>query len=160
MRSGVRAGSDLARVGIYKEANLDPLFLEPSYALLNPVSPSKHIEPAFRGQLLAPLGNEASVVGMKLFGFAEHFIGYRHLQIELDTESVPQLFDIPLLNMAAVLPQMHGNSIRASLFRQESSFHRVGNPRLPRLSHGGNMIHIDAETYHIVSMIPDRVRPC
>jgi hypothetical protein len=54
--------------------------------------------------------------------------------------------------MASILAQMHRNQIGPAQFRFHSGPNRIWLMALPSLAHRGNMIYIDSEFYHFLSL--------
>jgi hypothetical protein len=53
--------------------------------------------------------------------------------------------DIPVLNVATVFPQVHGNAVGPGQFRQHRCRHRIGFYGMTGLAQGGNVVNVDSQ---------------
>ncbi len=144
---------DLLRFGINKKVHVYPRLLQASDRVLHSAPVTHDVQATFGGELLPPLRDQADVVGSNPLGKLQHLRGYRHLQVEIDRQSLTQSFNVPLLNVASVFPQVNRDAIGSTLFRKEGGLHRIGNINQPRLAHGGYMVDVDSKTHHSQSYI-------
>ena len=97
-------------------------------------------------------------LGLDSAGDPDHLIGRRHFQIQLDVRQLAQMAHIGVLDMAPVLTQMYGNSIRTAQVGFHRRPNRIGFVGLSRLADCGDVVDIYAEFDHFKSRI--RVRVC
>jgi hypothetical protein len=64
---------------------------------------------------------------------------------------------VAFLDVAPVLAKVHGDSIGASRFRQQSGFDRIRDVHPPRLAHGCDMVHIHSEANQSFTPISVRI---
>ena len=95
-----------------------------------------------------PSGTSMRHLGLELAGDADHFVGRRHLQVELDVRQLAQPAHVLVLDVAPVLAQVHGDAVGAAEVRLDRRPHRVGLVRAPRLAHGGDVVDVDAKLDH------------
>ena len=107
-----------------------------------------HIQAAFGGHLLAFLRHQGHHVGPDPQGDCLHLGGGGHLQIEAAAQGGPQHLHIPVLDVAPVLPQVHGDAVGAAQFRQQGIGHRVRFQGAAGLAHVGDVIDVHAEAGH------------
>ena len=103
---------------------------------------SLDIQPPFGGQFRATLGDQATGLGRELHSKRQHLGGHRHLQIKPRLHQRAQQPHVPLLDMAPILAQMHGDAVRASLLRQQGGLYRIGIARVARLPQGCHMVDV------------------
>ena len=94
---------------------------------------------------MATFRYEHGHLGLQFTGDADHLVGGRHLEVELDLGKFAQLLHIRILDVAAILAQVHGDAIGTT----EVGFHRgpcgIGLPGTARLAQGGHVVDVDAE---------------
>src|SRR5439155_26379157 len=108
----------------------------------------RDIETTLGGELLAPLGHEAGVLGANAEREGHHRVGHRHLEVQLDAQPAAELLHVPLLDVAPVLAQVHGDAVRArglGVQRRRDGVRVVDPARLPE---GGDVVDVDAEAEH------------
>ena len=66
-------------------------------------------------------------------------------QIELDVRQFAQPTHVLILNVTAILTQMHGDAISPTQMRLDRSPDRIGFMGTARLSHRGDMIDVDPQ---------------
>jgi hypothetical protein len=103
------------------------------------------IESALGRALLTTLGNDAASMRPKLAGDADHFRRRRHFEIERLGEALFQPLHIVIDNVAAILAQMRGDAVGAGGNGKLGGLDRIGMPSAARISHGRDMVDIDAE---------------
>ena len=82
-----------------------------------------HVEPPFRRQLLATFGNECHLVGPHFEGDRDHLRIDGQFEVEPDLHGLPEEAKVAVLDMPAVLPEMHGDPVGAAELSQD------GRPR-------------------------------
>ena len=113
------------------------------------------VEAALGGDLLAALGHQHRHLGPDAAGDADHLVGGRHLEVELDVGELAQPPHVLVLDVAAVLAQVHGDAVGAAQVRLDRGPHRVGLVGAPRLADGGDVVDVDAQLDHR-SPVPSR----
>ena len=81
-------------------------------------------------------------------GDADHLVGGRHLEVELDVRELAQAAHVLVLDVAPVLAQVHGDAVGAAQVRLDRRPDRVGLVGAPRLAHGRDVVDVDAELDH------------
>ena len=82
-----------------------------------------------------PSGTSIAISGLDARGDADHLVGRRHLEVELDVGELAQAAHVLVLDVAAVLAQVHGDAVGAAEMRLDRRPHRVGLVGAPRLAH-------------------------
>ena len=108
----------------------------------------RDVKPTFGGDLLPTFRNQRHHVGPDTQRNSEHLSRRRHLKIEAGTNGLTQQFDVPILDMATVFPQMHRDAVSPAELGKHGHGNRIGFNRSARLTHIGDVIDIDAETGH------------
>ena len=109
------------------------------------------IEPTFGRDFGAPLGHEHRHFRAQLARDADHLVGGRHLEIQLDMHEVAQTPHVLVLDVSAILAQVHGDAIRTAEVSLDGRPHRVGLVRAPCLPQRCNVVDVDAELDHGLS---------
>jgi hypothetical protein len=103
------------------------------------------VEAAFGGALLPPLGHDAGGMRAHLAGDAtisgvaaiSKLSGFADALLEPD--------DIVVDDVAAILAQMRGDAVGAGRNRDLGGLDRIGMPPSPRVTHGRDVVDVDAE---------------
>jgi hypothetical protein len=97
-----------------------------------------------------PSGTSMAISGFSAQAMADHLVGGGHLEVELDLGEFAQAAHVAIvLDVAAVLAQMHGDAVGAAEVGFHGGPHRVGFvPGAARLAHGGDVVDVDAEFDH------------
>ena len=106
------------------------------------------VEPTFGGDLVATFGHQHGHLGFEGNGDVDHLGGGSHLQVQLDLRLVAQPAHVSVLDVAAILAQMHGDAIGAPQVRLDGSPDGIGFIGTPRLADGGDVVDVDAEFDH------------
>ncbi len=107
------------------------------------------IEAAFRGPLLALLGNDAGGVRPVAQGDVDHLLRCRHLEVERHLEFAHQPVDVGIDDVASIFAQMGGNAVGAGRLGDTCRAQRIGQMPAAGITHGGDVIDVDAETQGI-----------
>jgi hypothetical protein len=99
-----------------------------------------------RRSLLAPFGYQRNLVGAQTFGYVEHLLGERHLEIEDRSHLAGQTDHIFVLYMPAVLAQVRGDPLGARVLAERCRGYRIRFIGAPRLAQRRHMIDVDIET--------------
>ena len=103
------------------------------------------VEPAFGGQLLAPLRHQAHRMRFGRERNPQHVVGRRHLEIQRLGDFGLQPRHVLVADVAAVFAQMRGDAVGAGLDRGKCGAHGIGTRAGPRIAQGGDVIDIDAK---------------
>ena len=107
------------------------------------------VEAALGRDLVAALRAPASPSRARMRqAIADHLVGRRHLEVELDVRQLAQPAHVLVLDVAPVLAQVHGDAVGAAEVRLDRRPHRVGLVGAPRLADGGDVVDVDAELDH------------
>src|SRR5262245_20149170 len=136
---------DLARLGGDEQRNADAGVLQPGDHRHERVVLTGHVEAAFRGPLLAPLGYKAGGVRGGLHRDPHHLLGRRHFEVERLCDLGLEARDVVVANVAAVLAQMRGDAVGAGRDRDLRRTHGVRVPTAARVADGRDVIDVGAE---------------
>ena len=78
-------------------------------------------------------------------GDFQHLLGRGHLQIQRQIGRILNTADVRIADMAAVFAQMCGDAIAADTRYDFRRAHRIGMLAAARVTHGRDMIDIDAK---------------
>ncbi len=132
------------RFGIDEEAHPRAGFLQPADRLPQPRSRSAEVEPAFGGDFLAPLRHDGGLVGPEPAGEGQHVRAGRQLEIE-HADRRREALDVRILDVATVLPQVHGDAVRAGGLGEPRGLERVGLVGAAGLPDGRDVVDVDVE---------------
>src|SRR5439155_1870113 len=125
-RTDARRGFDLPQVGVDEHAGYDAGIGQILHRPLEGRFVRGDIEPAFGGDFLAALGYQPGHFRFERAGDAQHFVGGCHFQVELDVDEIAQAAHVVVLDVAAVLAQVHGDAVGAAEMRLHRSPYRIG----------------------------------
>ena len=80
-----------------------------------------------------------------LAGDADHLRRRRHFEIERLGDALLEADDVIVDDVTAILPQMRGDAVGAGRNGDLGGLDRIGMPPAARISHGGDVIDVDAE---------------
>ncbi len=103
------------------------------------------IEPTFGSALGPPLRNNAGRVGADFAGDRDHLGRRRHFEIERLVDAGLQPHDVVVEDMAAILAQMRRDAVGPGRDRDCRRPHRIRMPPAARITHGGDVVDVDAE---------------
>ena len=106
------------------------------------------VEPALGRDLLAPLGHQHRHLRLERAGDADHLVGRRHFEVELDLRQRAQPAHVLVLDVPAVFAQVHGDAVGAAQVRFDRRPDRVGLVGAPRLAQRRDVVDVDAELDH------------
>ena len=119
------------------------------------------IESAFGRHFVAVFRNEAGVVGFDLQCDGNDFGRVAHFEVQLGLKRLLEPEDVAVLYVASVFAEMGGYSFGAGFLGDERGFNRIGLDqnavrvtRVARLTQGGCVVDIDAETERHVQALP------
>ena len=87
----------------------------------------RDVEPAFRGDLLAPFGDERDLMRAKPLGDGEHLRGARHLEVEDRRDRCGDRVDVGVLDVAAILAQMRRDAVGAGALAERHGASGTGS---------------------------------
>ena len=99
---------------------------------------SRHVQAALGRDLFAPLGHEGDLVGAQAARDPDHFRGARHFEVEDGPDCSLQPPYVVVLDVAAVLAQVRGNAVGASVLafdRRENGIRFDGATCLAKRRH-------------------------
>ena len=111
---------------------------------------SGHVETALGREFLAFLGNEAHVARTDTLRDRDHLVGHGHLEIHMRAHDLVDFIEIVILDMPAILAQVHGNAIGAGVLGNVRSLGRTRVARAARLPQRRDVIDIHAEIDRII----------
>ena len=112
--------------------------------------PARHVEAALGRDLLPALGHEHRHLGTEPARDVDHRGRGRHLEVELDVRELAQAPHVLVLDVAAVLAQVHRDAVRAAQVRLDRRPHRVRLVGAPRLADRRDVVDVDAQLDHSV----------
>ena len=107
-----------------------------------------NVQSTFGGHLMPPFGDQHGHFRLDAAGEGDHLLGGGHFEIELDLRALLQPADVSILNMPAILAQMHGNPVGAPQMGFNSRPQRIRFISAPCLADGGDVVDIDPEFDH------------
>ena len=138
-------GFDLAKLGgdeqRYANAGIDKLRDRGRQQIVL----GNDVEPALGGALGALLWNEARGVRLRLERNCQHLGRRRHLEIERRELGSHEPSNIVVGDVTAILAQMGGDVVGASLDRELGSTQGIGVAPSPRIAERRHVIDVDAE---------------
>ena len=108
--AGLACGHDLRRVGVDEQAGLDVALKQRGQKDLQLALAANAVEPALGGELLAFFGHKAHAVRADGQGDLLHLAGGGHFQVQLGVHGAAQNLHIAVLNVPAVLAQVHDDA--------------------------------------------------
>ncbi|OQA28054.1 MAG: hypothetical protein BWY59_00878 [Verrucomicrobia bacterium ADurb.Bin345] len=157
--AGFRAGVDLFGVGVDKHADPDAGILEPGRHLGEAAHLPGHVESTFGGDLLAVFGHEADGLRADTVGNADDLVDGGHLQIEARLQHLFQQVHVAVLNVASVLPEVHGDLMGACQFAQFGGGNQVGLHAFPCFPQRSHVVDVDSQLDHGDSLCPTARQP-
>ena len=147
-RTGLLCRVDLLAVCIDEQRHAHAHGIQPGAGVLDAPKLRDDIEPAFGGELLAPLRHQAYVVRTDLDGDADHLPGHRCLQVHARAQLRPDFHDVALLDMPPVFAQMQGDRVGARLLRKQRRPDRIRIGRAAHLTQRGHVVDVHPEFDH------------
>jgi hypothetical protein len=144
-RAAAACRVELARVGIDEQRYLHAGHGELRDGLPDTAFLTHHVEAAFGGQLRAPLGYKATVRRPQARGDADHLVRDRHFEVQTARQAFAQRPHVGVLDVPAVLAQVHGDEIGAARQRLEGSIDGRRIRGVARLAQRRDVVDVDAE---------------
>ena len=142
---------DLIRVGIDEQGYPHAGIRQPDTAGGDFFKSADHVQTAFGGQLLTPLGNQAAVLRAQAAGKRHDIVRHRHFEIHAGLKKMAQHLDIPILDMPAIFTQMQRDGIGTGLLGLPGRLDGIGIARATRLAQGGHVVDINTQLYQCPS---------
>ena len=95
-----------------------------------------------------PSGTSIAISGLSPQAMRDHLFGRGHFEIELDLHQRAQPAHVLVLDVPAVLAQVHGDAVGAAQVRFRGRPDRVRLVRAARLAQRGDVVDVDAELNH------------
>src|SRR5690606_25336431 len=112
----------------------------------NVVAISDHVEPTFRREFLAALGDEG---GQFRYDFAAEVDDagiHRQFEVETGLDRLLQEADISIRDVASILTEMENDAGGAGGLAYCGCMHRIRNRLLPGITKGCDVIDVDKES--------------
>jgi hypothetical protein len=106
------------------------------------------VQAALRRHLGATLGNQATVSRTHFAGDPHHLVGRCHLEVEPGLQGFARDPNIPVLDVPAILAQMHRDVVSARLLGDQRGEHGVRIGRTAHLAQRGHVVDVDSEMQH------------
>jgi hypothetical protein len=139
---------DLLELGIDEDRDHDARVGQPLHHAEEPLLLGDDVQPALGGDLVPALGHQHRHLRLDARGERHHLVGSGHLEVQADVGELAQAPHILVLDVAAVLAQVHGDAVGAAQMRLHRRPDGVGLVRAPRLAHRSHMVDIDGELNH------------
>ncbi len=145
-RAQPRRGFDLGGVGGNEQRNADAGIVQTRDERRQHIVLRDHVEPAFGGHLLAPLGHQTHRMGLGRQRDPQHLLGRSHLEVQRLGDLGLQPRHVVVADVPAILTQVRRDAVGARLDRQQRGAHRIGQGAAAGVAQGGDVIDIDSET--------------
>jgi len=117
---------DLARVGVDEQRHAHARLGERRAVVGQGRHGAGRVQPTLGGQLLAPLGHEAALVGPDVARDRQHLGGRGHLQVHPRLQAAGEQAHVTVLDVAAVLAQVQRDRVGARLLGEQRGLQRLG----------------------------------
>jgi hypothetical protein len=141
-------GLDLPGVGVDEETDFDPGVEKLLDAIFDASEIPDNIESSFGGDFLTFFGNESHLMGSDIECNPRDFVGDGHFEVQFDLNGLFQDFQIAILNMSTVFPEMKSDSVGTSEFGEGCGPNGIRLNGATCLTNGSDMIDVDTETSH------------
>ena len=145
---------ELFQVGVDEDGDADAGLDQAAGGVAHLVAASDQIEAAFGGHLVGPFGNQRHLVRLHPLREPEHRLLGRDLEVEPARDRLPEVDDVLVLNVAAVLAQMHGDAEGAGFLGEARRFQRARVAGESSLSQRRDMVDVDGEMGHGLILDP------
>ena len=139
---------DLVGLGVDKRADDDSGVLKSFNYGAEPILLTGDIEPALGGDFLTTLGNKHGKLGLGFAGDGDHLLSRGHFEVQLDLDKFRKASEIIILNVAAIFPEMQGDSIRSAELSLSGRPDRIRFVGPSRLSDRCDMVDVHAQFDH------------
>src|SRR5919202_479660 len=103
---------DLARLGVYEEADEEAVVAQAVDRAADRVEAGDGVQAALGRDLVGALGDERDGVGARVACDGDHLLGGGHLDVEVGGDRAPERVDVLVLYVAAVAAQVDGDAVR------------------------------------------------
>ena len=141
-------GVDLGGVGVEEQTHRQPGVLQFGDGVADLGFVGDGVEAALGREFFTLFRHQHRHVGRQVRGEVAHRGGRGHLQVEPGLHDLPQRAHVPVLDVAAVLPQVHGDPRGAAQFRQHGGVDGVGFRPQPGPPDGGDVVDVDVQGGH------------
>ena len=149
LETAVLGRLDLVGFSVDKRTDDDSSVPKPSDDTAEPILLSGDIKSALGGDFLTALGNEHGKLGLGFAGDGDHLLGRGHFEVELDLDQLRKATEIVILDVAAIFPEMQGDTIRAAELGLGCCPDRVRFVGPSCLSDRCDMVDVHAQFDHI-----------
>ena len=145
-RTERNSGPQLRNVCIDKQRHPDANICKARHKRFEVIMLSGGIKPALSRHFLASFRHDANRMGAMTQRNGKHFFGRCHFKIKRQIDLAHQTFDVMVTDVATVFAQMRRDAIGTGSRCHFRCPHRIGMIPAARVTNGGNMINVDAET--------------
>jgi len=147
-RAQLRRRFELARLGVDEQADQRAARREQRQDLRDALALENHVQAAFGGELLATLGHEADHSRAALEREADHFLIEAALQIQDRATALAQLAHVAVLDVAAILAQVHRDPVGSRALRGQGPGDGIGLDPAASLPQRGHVVDVDVQAQH------------
>lgn len=112
----------------------------------NPRRIARDVQASLGRDLLASLGHERDLMRTESKSDLHHLRGARHLEIQCCAYCPRETFNVGILDVTPIFPQVRRDSVRSSFLAERCGSDGVGLVGPPCLPNGRDVIDVDAET--------------
>ena len=142
---------DLVEVRIDEDGDPDARRDEAAGRAPHLVAATDQVEAALGRDLVRPFRHQCDLIGYDPLGELDHrFVG-RDLEVEPAADDPPQTGDVLVLDVTAVLAQMHRDAERARFLGEARRLDRIRIPHQTRLPHSGDVVDVHRQRGHASS---------
>ena len=135
-------GLDLLLVRIDEQADDDAVVAQALGGVGDGFEVEDDIQAPLGGQLLAFFRHQGDLFRFDPQGDAHHLLGSGHLQVQLGLHGLAQDFQVAVLDVATVLPQVDGDPLGPGQLTHGGRCHRIGFHPAAGLAHGCDVIDV------------------
>ena len=141
-------GSDMAEVRLDEQAHGNSSVMQHPDDLLEAVFMSGDVEPALRREFLAFFRDKCDQIRLDCQCDLSHRLVRRHFHVELRPDQFAEQAKVAVLDVPAILPQMHDDAVCAGQLDQHRRGERVRIVSATRLPQCSDVIDIYTESGH------------
>ena len=143
--AGGLGGFQLVRLGVDEQGNPGAVLRQEPAGGLDFGELAGHVQAAFGGEFLAPLGHQAGILRAHLQAMASISSVTAISRFILVCSKPAQDTHVGVLDVAPVFAQVQGDGVGPGGFRQQGGLDRAGIAGAAGLAQGGHMVDVDAE---------------
>jgi len=159
LRADLAGSFDLADVGVDEQADLGAAARDERHDRAEAPRFAHDIEPAFGRHLATVLGHDADRLRSQLQRNRDDLGVEAHLEIESRRQLLAQAPHVVVLDVTAVLAQVHGDAVRAGFLGPQGPFDGIGKGLAARLAQRGDVVDVDVEARHRGEAHPNGSKP-